>query len=307
MALWWAARLSAASAAGLGLRCAQPPGEAAASAAGPSVLDAKTLVRSKMLGFVWRSWRRYELDKIEVLSPTTKRFRFLFEDSDIESGMRAVSCILGRVAPQKDAYVQTPLYPISRPEDKGFFEVVVKKTDDPVSVHLHGLRVGDAMEFKGALPVLPYRVGQYTTLGLIAGGTGVLPLYALIQEILSNPQETTRISLLYAARTKGELLLKKQLDALMRRHPQSFRVEYCVEERPWWPWAGWTGRITKEMVQENMPRPGRGVTIAVAGPLPMLDAVCGPTEVDKDGWVTQGPVKGLLNECGYRNHHVFKF
>lgn len=41
---------------------------------------------------------------------------------------------------------------------------------DPVSVHLHGLRVGDAMEFKGALPVLPYRVGQYTTLGLIAGG-----------------------------------------------------------------------------------------------------------------------------------------
>jgi len=51
--------------------------------------------------------------------------------------------------------------------------VVVKKTDDPVSVHLHGLRVGDAMEFKGALPVLPYRVGQYTTLGLIAGGTGV--------------------------------------------------------------------------------------------------------------------------------------
>lgn len=24
---------------------------------------------------------------------------------------------------------QTPLYPISRPEDKGFFEVVVKKTD----------------------------------------------------------------------------------------------------------------------------------------------------------------------------------
>lgn len=36
----------------------------------------------------------------------------------------------------------------------------------------------------------------------------MLPLYALIQEILSNPQETTRISLLYAARTKGELLLK---------------------------------------------------------------------------------------------------
>lgn len=39
-------------------------------------------------------------------------------------------------------------------------------------------------------------------------GTGILPLYTLIQEILSNPLETTKISLLYAARSKDELLFK---------------------------------------------------------------------------------------------------
>ena len=39
-----------------------------------------------------------------------------------------------------------------------------------MSQHLHSLKVGDKAEFKGALPILPYRVGQYSTLGLVAGG-----------------------------------------------------------------------------------------------------------------------------------------
>eukprot|EP00667_Euglena_gracilis_P014377 EG_transcript_14896 len=293
-------RFTVVSAIGLGCRCLQ--------GTGPEVpqLDARTIARSKMLGFVWRSWREYEVEKVEQVSPTTKKIRFLFEDSDLEPGMRVVSSILGRKALAKDDYAQAPFYPVSRNQDKGYFDLVVKKTEDPVSEHLHQLKPGDKMEFKGALPVLNYRVGQFTTLGLIAGGTGILPLYTLIQEILSNPLETTKISLLYAARSKDELLFKKQLDTLAVKHPESFRVQYCVEQ-PSWFWGGHTGLITKEMVMANMPRPGRGVTVAVAGPTPMLETVCGTTELDKDGWVIQGPVLGLLNDCGYRNHHVFKF
>mmetsp|Transcript_53491 Transcript_53491/g.87507 ORF Transcript_53491/g.87507 Transcript_53491/m.87507 type:complete len:290 (+) Transcript_53491:1-870(+) len=269
-------------------------------------LCAKIMPRSKTKGFAWRSWREYEVEQVENLNSTTKKIRFAFEDNDLEAGIRVVSVILGRCKGDGDQYVRAPYYPVTRNSDLGHFDLVVKRTEDPVSQHLHSLKVGDKAEFKGALPILPYRVGQYSTLGLVAGGTGIIPLYMLIQEILSNPQETTKISLLYAAKDKSELLFKSHLDKLAQKHPQQFRVEYCVEQKPWF-WSGHVGRLTKQMVASNMPRPGRAVTIAVSGPESMMEAVCGTTDLDKAGWPTQGPVKGLLHECGYRKSHVFKF
>lgn len=269
-------------------------------------LDAKTQNRSKVKGFVYRNWRQYEVTQIEQLNATTKKVRFSFEDIDIEPGMRVVSVILGRTPGAGEDYIRTPYYPVSRNQDKGYFDLVVKDCEDPVSHRIHELKVGDTMEFKGAFPVLPYRVGQFTNLGLIAGGTGIIPMYTLIEEILSNPMETTRISLLYAAKTKEDLLFKKQLDTLAKKHPGNFRVEYCVEEKPWF-WSGHVGTLNREVVSNNMPRPGRAVTIALAGPESMMEAVCGRREVDKAGWPTQGPVKGILKEIGYRKSHVFKF
>lgn len=101
----------------------------------------------------------------------------------------------------------------------------------------------------------------------IAGGTGITPIYQLVRHILSTPADRTRITILYASRSEPDILLRTELDALQRQHPDRLRVYHTIEEVV--PgWQGGKGRVTEEMIKEWMPKPGRegGVLVAVCGP-----------------------------------------
>lgn len=81
-----------------------------------------------------------------------------------------------------------------------------------MSQHLDRLRLGDKVDVKGPVGrflykgrgmakiggrTLPYRI---TRLGMLAGGTGITPMYQLVQAILRDPRDATRCSLLFANR-----------------------------------------------------------------------------------------------------------
>lgn len=50
--------------------------------------------------------------------------------------------------------------------------------------------------------------------GMIAGGTGITPMYQVAKALLTDPAETTSISLIYANVTEDDILLRKELDEL---------------------------------------------------------------------------------------------
>jgi cytochrome-b5 reductase len=93
---------------------------------------------------------------------------------------------------------------------------------------LDGLAVGDSLEMKGPISKFAYTPNQWKAVGMIAGGTGITPMFQLIQEILSNPRDRTEIRLVYANRTPGDILLRAQLEALAAVNPQ-FKVLYTVD------------------------------------------------------------------------------
>jgi cytochrome-b5 reductase len=55
----------------------------------------------------------------------------------------------------------------------GYLELVIKRYEEGLmSTHIHSLRPGDTLDFKGPIMGLPIIQNEFESIGLIAGGTG---------------------------------------------------------------------------------------------------------------------------------------
>lgn len=60
---------------------------------------------------------------------------------------------------------------------------------------------------------------------MVAGGSGITPMYQVANLILKNPFDKTMLSLIYANVTEDDILLKAELDLLVKNH-HNFKVPY---------------------------------------------------------------------------------
>lgn len=112
----------------------------------------------------------------------------------------------------------------------GFFELLVRVYPrGEFSRKLAALEPGDEASFFGPMESrYEYRRGTTPHLGLLAAGTGITPLWQIIQRVLSDADDTTCLSLVYSSRSAEGILLKDELDAAAAAHPTRLRVCYLV-------------------------------------------------------------------------------
>lgn len=130
---------------------------------------------------------------------------------------------------------------------------------------------------------------------LIAGGSGITPIYQLARGILKNSQDATKVTLVYAANTDDDILLRKEFDAWEKQFPDRFNAVYAVGQ----PAAGSVarkGRVTKELLEEVVGERGAGGLVFVCGPPSMEAALKGGR------WE-----RGILGELGYAKDQVHSF
>ena len=188
----------------------------------------------------------------------------------------------------EDGYQAQRSYSIATPADANRVVLTVERLEDgEVSPFLtEELRPGDQFELRG--PIGGYFVWNGSgdgPLHLLAGGSGVVPLMAMLRHRAASGS-TVPATLLYSARTHGDLIYREELDRLAAGD-EALRVAYTLtREQP----AGWTGydrRIDGEMLSE-----------VFGGPDPAATAfVCGPTrfvEVAADGLVGLGYEAGRV-------------
>ena len=77
--------------------------------------------------------------------------------------------------------------------------------------------------------------------GMLAGGSGITPMFQVALAILRNEQDRTVVHLVYANVAEEDILLRKQLDAWARMHPDRFKASvalllHCVWMCPCIPW-----------------------------------------------------------------------
>jgi cytochrome-b5 reductase len=106
-----------------------------------------------------------------------------------------------------------------------------------IGAHLAKLAPGDTVSFKGPLQKFAYQPNTWAAVGMLAGGTGVTPMVQLVRAILSDPRDRTEVRLILANKTRGDIMLKEELDALAAAHPQ-FSVVYTLDS----PDEGWQVR-----------------------------------------------------------------
>nr|AZL94389.1 NADH-dependent fumarate reductase [Nephromyces sp. MMRI]AZL94390.1 NADH-dependent fumarate reductase [Nephromyces sp. MMRI] len=201
----------------------------------------------------------------------------------------------GKPNGEKNAEIMRKYTPISDDKTSGSVEFVIKMYRPNIkpqfvdggrmSRFLDNLQIGESLEVKGPVgKVIYYGKGNFKSsgkqiqvnhVGMIAGGSGITPVYQVTKAILENPEDKTKISLLYANQTEEDILLRKELEAFKTAYPDQFEIAYTLD-RPNPDWGYETGFVTAEMIEKYMPAPASDVAVAMCGPPAMVQTACIP-------------------------------
>lgn len=245
------------------------------------------------------------LEEVEIVNHNTKRFRFKLPEDDMVSGLHVASAILTKFKPvDAEKAVLRPYTPISDEDTPGYMDLLVKKyPNGPMSTHMHDMAPGQRLDVKGPLPKYPWEANKHEHIALVAGGTGITPMYQLCRAIFNNPADQTKVTLVFGNISEEDILLKKELASLENQYPRRFRAFYVLDNPPK-TWTGGKGFISQELLKTVLPEPkNENIKVFVCGPPPMMDAISGNKKSPRD----QGELKGVLRELGYTPEQVYKF
>ena len=168
-----------------------------------------------------------------------------------------------------DGYQAQRSYSIASPPSRtGEVDLTIEKIGDgEVSPYFHGVvTVGDQVELRG--PIGGYFVWEPALRGplvLVAGGSGVVPLMAMLRERASAEPKPAAV-LLYSSRTYDDVIYRDELASLDAGDAGLRVIQTLTRSQPA-GWAGYDRRIDRPMLIE---------ALAAAGPDPLV-YICGPT------------------------------
>ena len=214
------------------------------------------------------AFRAFKLSNISHHNHNTNVYTFDFDDPKAKYNGKTASCVVLRAMVDGKEVIR-PYTPISRPNTIGHLDFVIKTYPNGLmSKHVHELKKGDKIEIKGPsmqfinqsvillhvltaflVPKYPYEPNKFQNIALIAGGTGITPMVSgenhgihfdhsdlhsfqvqMIEEVLYNPDDKTKVTLLYANTSLDDILLKKDLDKLAQKYPERLKVYYTVDK-----------------------------------------------------------------------------
>jgi ferredoxin-NADP reductase len=150
----------------------------------------------------------------------------------------------------EDGYQAQRSYSVaSAPEDDNVVLTVERLDDGEVSPYLTDeLRPGDKLELRG--PIGGYFVWQASLGGpllLVAGGSGVVPLRAMLRHRAA-VRSTVPTRLLYSSRSLGDVIYRDDLNRLAAYDEVDVRLTLTRE----WPaeWKGHRGRVDEQLLSE---------------------------------------------------------
>jgi ferredoxin-NADP reductase len=168
----------------------------------------------------------------------------------------------------EDGYQAQRSYSIaSAPEDQRVALTIERLDDGEVSPYLAGeVRTGDEFEIRG--PVgghFTWRVQDGGPLLLVAGGSGLVPLMAMLRHRAAQGSDVDA-RLLLSARSLEDVFYRDELSAL-----DAVRVSYTLtRERPA-DWNGYERRVDAEMLADVGPPASEDPRIFVCGPTAFVE------------------------------------
>ncbi|PIA17065.1 ferredoxin reductase-like protein [Coemansia reversa NRRL 1564] len=216
-------------------------------------------------------YRKFKLTKKVQLSSNTARYRFELPSLESTLGL-PIGRHIQLMTEVDGKQVARSYTPTSTDNDRGYFELVVKTYDSGViSSYLNNMKIGDTINARGPRGTFQYKPNMVRAIGMIAGGTGITPMFQIIQHVLANPEDKTHVSVIFANVNEDDILLKEQLEDYAANH-DNFDIYYVLNSPPD-GWDGGVGFVTKEMIKEHLPGPAPDIKVLLCGPPPMVKAM----------------------------------
>lgn len=250
-------------------------------------------------------WIDLKLKSFKDVSHNSRIFTFEYPDSNSKSGLVTASALLAKFVTEKGNNVVRPYTPITDTEKTGSFDLLIKKyKDGKMTNHIFDLKPSDTLSFKGPILKWKWQPNQFQDITLIGGGTGITPLYQVIHQVLKNPEDKTKITLVYGNKSPEDILLKPELDTLAKKYPDRFAVKYYVDsDAGVKDFEGTVGYIDKPALKSVLKGPSPLSHVFICGPPGLYASISGP----KGQRGAQGDLSGILAELGYDKTQVFKF
>lgn len=200
--------------------------------------------------------------------------------------------------------------PISSNHDVGCVKFVIKAyppcpprfpDGGKMSQYLDAMKVGDILDFRGPVGEFEYHQDGHflldgeahtgTRFNMIAGGTGITPCMQIAAEILRHPEDPTQVSLIFACREEGDLLMRTTLDEWAEHFPTKFKVHYILSDSVPKDWKFSKGFVDQKLFEDYLYPAGDDVWNLMCGPPIMIDRGCTPS----------------LNALGHKKARLFSF
>ena len=175
----------------------------------------------------------------------------------------------------EDGYSVERSYSIaSEPEREGEIDITVERIEGgEVSPFLHEIVVpGDRLEVRG--PIGGYFVWEAALGGpllLIAGGSGVVPLMAMVRH-RARAGSTVPARLLFSSRGPDEIIYAAELERLSAAG-DGFEVIHTLTRRQPAGWSGYARRIDASMLAEVLQPLGPTARAFACGPTALVEVV----------------------------------
>jgi ferredoxin-NADP reductase len=208
----------------------------------------------------------WQLARVVEVLPENARTKSIMLDAHDWPGHLAGQHVDVRLTAE-DGYQAQRSYSIaSAPEDNELVLTVERLADGEVSPYLTDvLESQDDLELRG--PIGGYFVWRESLGGplfLIAGGSGVVPLRAMLRHHRATASEIP-VRLLYSARTQSDLIYPDELAGY------ETTITLTREQPP--GWDGRTGRVDPELLAETAWPPAERPLVYVCGPTGFVEAV----------------------------------
>jgi ferredoxin-NADP reductase len=172
----------------------------------------------------------------------------------------------------EDGYQTERSYSIASAPAEPQVTITVERLDDgEVSPYLTcELRVGDELELRGPIGGwFTWRPAEGGPLLLVAGGSGIVPLRAMIRQRAA-VRSPAPVCLLYSSRSDEDIIYREELDRLAAGDVD-LEVVYTLTRSQPPGWQGYNRRIDRAMLAEVAWAPGERPLVFVCGPTPLVE------------------------------------
>lgn len=192
----------------------------------------------------------------------------------------------------------TPIYV----EGKHIAFVIKVYPGGKITQYLDAKKVGDSVCVSETLSSRKSRQNEFKNVLMIAGGTGVTPMYQMLKEQILTGNNETKFKLLFLNKTEEDVFLLKEISELQKISKGMLEIIHIFSQGIRNPdQTHISGKLNKELLLEIIGSECFDF-IYICGPPTLYESFSGKKVSRTD----QGEFSGILKEIGFKKEQVFK-